>query len=102
VAAVEEELRRTIIAAFSAERFWGGVTQCLCEECRAISRQLRGRTGNELPDRFLDETCSPTLLDSRAMAVFLPAWLLRELDQLPEEPYGQHSLTETRERMNLQ
>lgn len=79
----EEELRRTIAAAFPAERVWGDATQCSCEECREISQQLRGKTWDELPDGFLDQTSSPTLLTPRASAAFLPAWLLRALDQLP-------------------
>ncbi len=35
--------------------------------------------------RVDDETCSPMLLTPRATAVFLPAWLLRALDQLPAQ-----------------
>lgn len=83
--ATEEELRRIIIAAFPTERFRGDATRCSCEECRNISRELRGKTWDEMSDAFLDETLSPVLLTPRATATFLPSWLLRALDRLPEE-----------------
>jgi hypothetical protein len=88
VALTEEELRRIIAGAFPAERFWGDAIECSCEECREISRELRGKTWDEPADPFLDETWAPMLLTPRATAAFLPAWLLRALDQSPERGGG--------------
>lgn len=76
------ELREQISLAFPAVAFHGKVTNCGCEECSEISTALRSKRWDEIPASFVDETCSPRLLTSEAFAAFVPAYLLRVLDDL--------------------
>jgi hypothetical protein len=81
----KEEVLNEIRAAFPAKPFFGTVTSCDCEECDAISEGLRHRSWDEVPGAFLDLTCSPVLLTPAAFQAFLPAYMLRGLDDLAGE-----------------
>jgi hypothetical protein len=75
-----QELRDQIREAFPAARFYGPITPCDCEECTDIREGLRHKRWDEIPTAFLDSTCSPTLLTPEAFTAFIPAYLLRALD----------------------
>jgi hypothetical protein len=47
-----------------------------------IGDALQRRSWNEIPPEFIDLTCSPTLLEAEAFKSFLPAYLMRALDDL--------------------
>jgi hypothetical protein len=76
------ELRNQIREAFPAEPFHGLVTLCDCEECTHMRNELGAKRWDEISTKFLDFTCSPTLLTVDAKRAFLPAYLLRALDDL--------------------
>jgi hypothetical protein len=80
-----DELRGQIRDAFPAETFGGAITECDCEECLDIRAGLRNKRWDEIPAAFLDFTCSPTLLEAEAYRAFLPAYMLRALDNLSED-----------------
>jgi hypothetical protein len=77
-----QELRDQIREAFPATQFYGPVTSCDCEECTHIREELRHKRWDEISTTFLDFTSSPTLLTPEAFNAFLPAYLLRALDDL--------------------
>ena len=52
------------------------------EECTGIREELRHKRWDEVPVTSLDLTYSPTLLTPEAFNAFLPAYLLRALDDL--------------------
>jgi hypothetical protein len=74
------QLREQIRQAFPATPYFGPITPCDCEECRGIREGLRHKRWDELSTAFLDNTCSPVLLGPEAFAVFLPAYMMRGLD----------------------
>lgn len=76
------ELRDRIHAAFIATPFFDPITDCDCEECTDIREELRHKRWDEISKEFLDSTCSPTRLTPEAFRAFLPAYLLRALDNL--------------------
>jgi len=78
----DQQLRDQIREAFPAARFDGSITSCDCDECTAIRRELGHKRWDEISTAFLDSTCSPTLLTPEAFHAFLPAYLLRALDDL--------------------
>jgi len=82
VNAAIEQLREEIRQAFPPSVFEGPATDCKCEECAEISNTLAHKRWDEVPHSFLDFTCSPTLFTPQAFAAFLPAYLLRALDDL--------------------
>src|SRR6266436_3269447 len=77
-----QELREQIRLAFPATLFYGPITSCDCEECKDIQQELRHKRWDEIPAEFLDLTCSPMLLTPEAFNAFLPAYILRALDDL--------------------
>jgi hypothetical protein len=79
---VAQELRDQIREAFPAAPFYGPITPCDCEECLDIREGLRHKQWDQVSAAFLDFTCSPTLLTPEAFHAFLPAYLLRALDDL--------------------
>src|ERR1700730_2045732 len=79
-----QQLRDQIRLAFPATQFYGPITSCDCEECTDIREELRHKRWDEISIAFLDRTCSPTLLTPEAFNAFLPAYLLRALDDLSE------------------
>jgi hypothetical protein len=80
-----EQLRRQIREAFPPVKFHGSVTTCDCEECLDLRKALAGQRWDEVPTAFLDFTCSPVLLDAEAFQAFLPAYMLRGLDDLNDQ-----------------
>lgn len=80
-----EQLREQIREAFPPAKFHGSVTTCDCDECLDLRKALTGQRWDEVPTAFLDFTCSPTLLDAEAFQTFLPAYMLRGLDDLNDE-----------------
>jgi len=80
-----EQLREQIPEAFPPARFHGSITTCDCEECLDLRKALSGQRWDEVPTAFLDFTCSPALLDAEAFQAFLPAYMLRGLDDLKRE-----------------
>lgn len=62
----------------------GRFTSCDCEECTHIREELRHKRWDEISAAFLDFTCSPALLTPEAFNAFLPAYLLRALDDLDQ------------------
>jgi len=79
-----QRLRDQIREAFPATQFYGPITSCDCEECAHIREELRHKRWDEISPAFVDFTCSPALLTPEAFNAFLPAYLLRALDDLPE------------------
>ncbi len=79
---VADELRDQIREAFPATPFYGPITSCDCEECVDIREGLRYKQWDQVSEAFLDFTCSPVLLTPEAFHAFLPAYLLRGLDDL--------------------
>jgi hypothetical protein len=77
-----QQLRNQIRQAFPATEFYGPITACDCEECTHIRNELRHKRWDEISAGFLDLTCSATLLTPEAFNTFLPAYLLRALDNL--------------------
>jgi|HubBroStandDraft_1064217.scaffolds.fasta_scaffold53384_3 hypothetical protein len=78
----DEQLRNQIRQAFPPAQFYGPITPCDCEECTDIRDGLRHKRWDEISTQFLDFTCSPVLLTPEAFHAFLPAYLLRGLDDL--------------------
>jgi len=78
------QLRNQIRVAFPAVPFYGLVTSCDCEECAEIRDGLLHKRWDEISPAFIDRTCSPTLLTPEAFSAFVPAYLLRALDDLRE------------------
>lgn len=75
-------LRDHISTAFPPTEYSGAVTVCDCSECEEIRDELWHKRWDEIPTPFIDLTCSPTLLTPAAFQAFLPAYLLRGLDDL--------------------
>ena len=80
-----QQLRNQIRQAFPATQFDGPITSCDFEECTDIREELRHKRWNEVSIAFLDHTCSPTLLTPEAFNAYLPAYLLRALDDLSRD-----------------
>ena len=76
------ELRDQIRSAFPAAAYYGQITVCDCGECTYIREGLRQKRWDEISAKFVDFTCSPVLLTEEAFCAFLPAYLLRALDDL--------------------
>jgi hypothetical protein len=81
----DPELRDQIRQTFPAVRFDGRVTSCDCAECTDIERELRHRRWDEISVAYLDFTCTPTLFTPGGFQAFLPAYMLRGLDDLSED-----------------
>jgi hypothetical protein len=79
---VAQDLQNQIREAFPPTHFEGPVTACDCEECREIREALRNKRWDQVPADFFDLTCSPTLLTPEAFHAFLPAYLLRAINDL--------------------
>jgi len=100
-----EQLREQIRQAFPATRYYGTVTTCDCDECSEIREGLNRKQWDEVPQEFLASTGNPTLLTPEAFVAFLPAYLLRALDDL--SPHGAvsgltvYSLTPSREEWQV-
>jgi len=79
-----DELRKRIRDAFPAEQYFGPVTNgCTCEECTAPANALLHQRWDALSDETLEEQFgSLPLLSPEALAAFLPAWMIRSLDNL--------------------
>ncbi len=79
---IAQELRNQIRQAFPATQFCGPITPCECEECMDIREGLRHKQWDQIPAAFIELTCNLTLLTPEAFQAFLPAYLLRALDDL--------------------
>lgn len=78
-----EEVIRQIRLAFPSEPYREMVTSCDCDECTEVDRCLEGRRWDEVSGEVVDaQFGSLPLLSPPAFQAFLPAWLLRSLDQL--------------------
>src|SRR5438445_124700 len=77
-----QQLTQDIRSAFDPVVSTGPITSCNCDECLAIQRELENKRWDEVPNEFVDFTLSPTLLSPRAFVAFLPAYLLRALNDL--------------------
>jgi hypothetical protein len=77
-----EEVRRQIRSAFPTEPFLGPVTGgCKCLECTELTESLRHRKWDALDNQTMDaQFGSLPLLSPEAFSTFLPAWLMRSLD----------------------
>lgn len=80
-----DQLRKQIREAFPPAIFHGSVTTCDCQECLDLRAGLNIKRWDEVPIPLLDFTCSPTLLTVEAYQAFLPAYMLRGLDDLNDE-----------------
>jgi len=78
-------LRRQIRSAFPAEPFTGPVTTCKCDECTEIRNGLEGKRWTDVAPQFLDFTCSPILPGPQAFRAFVPAYMIRALDELAQQ-----------------
>lgn len=72
------DFRKRLIQAFPPQPFYGLVsTHDECDEGIALRRELPGKRWDEVPSAFVDDnSLSLPLLEERALAAFLPAWLL--------------------------
>jgi hypothetical protein len=77
-----QHLRDQIRQAFPATPFDGPITICDCDECTDFRKEFRHKRWDEISNAFLDFTCSPVLLTPEAFTAFLPAYMLRALDDL--------------------
>lgn len=77
-----QALRDQIREAFPPTPFYGPITACSCDECKTIRESLRHQQWDQVPREFIEFTCSPVLLEPEAFSAFLPAYLLRALDDL--------------------
>jgi hypothetical protein len=77
-----EKVRNDIRAAFPPTAYYGPITACDCEECSQLREELRHKPWDEVSTDIIDLTCSPTLLTPEAFHAFLPAYMLRGLDDL--------------------
>jgi hypothetical protein len=72
--------------AFPPSPYKGEVTTCRCAECNQIKRDFRRKSWDQVPTEVIDYTESPTLFhEIEAVHAFLPAFLLRALDDLDEK-----------------
>jgi hypothetical protein len=78
------ELRDQIRQAFPATPFDRPITICDCDECMDFRMELPHKRWDEISTAFLDFTCSPVLPTPEAFTAFLPAYLLRALDDLSQ------------------
>jgi hypothetical protein len=77
-----EILRDQIRTAFPATKYYGSITTCDCDECKEIREDLRDKRWDEVPNTFIDFNSSPVSLTPEAFQAFLPAYMLRGLDDL--------------------
>lgn len=77
-----KQLRTQIQQAFPPFPFGGLVAACTCNECAEICEHLQHRSWTEVPAAFLDWTCGPALFTPEALHSFIPAYMLRALDDL--------------------
>lgn len=82
-----DEIRRQIRSAFPSETFFGAVTNgCKCDECAELVRNLRYQKWDDLNNETMDaQFGSLPLLSPEAFSMFIPAWLMRSLDNLEAE-----------------
>ena len=82
-----DDVRQHIQSAFPARVFFGSITNgCKCDECAELSKSLRQRSWDTLSDNTMDaQFGSLPLLFPEAFAAFLPAWLMRSLDNVDTE-----------------
>ncbi len=90
----QASLRDKIRKAFPPVQFCGQVTDCACEECVSIRHDFGGKAWDEIPTTLVDENISPVLLTPEACRAFLPAFMLRGLDDpmAEERPVADHTL----------
>jgi hypothetical protein len=71
-----------MLDAFPPQPFHGVVsTHDECDEGIALRRELTGKQWDEVPAEFVDQNSgSLPLLESDALVAFLPAWLLRAIE----------------------
>ena len=88
-----DELRKLIRHAFPAEAYTGRITPCDDElddpdldDEKDLYEALKGRRWTDLPQRFLDnQPDGYVLLIDEAFGAFLPAWLIRSLENIDGE-----------------
>jgi hypothetical protein len=80
-----KEVRDQIRLAFPATEYSGPITNCDCDECTHLREELGHKSWDQVSAAFLDLTCSPVLLTQEAFAAFLPAYMLRALDDLSRQ-----------------
>src|ERR1700733_9291914 len=80
-----DRIRDQIRGAFPSMEYHGPITSCDCDECKEIREALWHKRWDEVPTSLIDLTCSPTLLTPEAFRAFLPAYMLRALDNLMDE-----------------
>ncbi|MBE0657539.1 MAG: hypothetical protein IH602_07600 [Bryobacteraceae bacterium] len=81
-----EALRQRIREAFPPTAYKGEVTACRCAECNQIKRDFRRKSWDQVSAEAIDLTESPVLFhEVEAVHAFLPAFLLRALDDLDEK-----------------
>lgn len=87
------ELRHLMWAVFPPRRYDEPVTcGCECDECTGLEAKFRHKSWDEIDQETLDfEFGALPLLTSEAFWAFIPAWLMRSLDNLDVE---QHKIRE--------
>jgi hypothetical protein len=81
-----EAFRALLISAFPPQPFYGPVARCECDECNALRRELPGKRWDQVTAEFIDfNSGSLPLLDPDALVAFLPAWLFRAMETLPDK-----------------
>jgi hypothetical protein len=80
-----DRIRDQIRGAFPSTQYHGPITACDWDECKEIREALWHKRWDEVPTSLIDLACSPTLLTPEAFRAFLPAYMLRALDNLMDE-----------------
>lgn len=82
-----DEMRQRIQSVFPSQPFFGSITNgCACDECTALVKSLYGRKWDALDNETMDvQFGSLSLLTLEAFTIFVPAWLIRSLDNIDAE-----------------
>jgi len=75
-----QRLREQISKALPPSRFDGNATICACDECKELQEALRHKSWDEVPNEFIDLTCSPMLLEPAANAEWFPPFVSASLE----------------------
>ena len=78
VASLQEQIRTT----FPPGRFVDPVPDCSFDECTDIRQALQFTSWDQVDPAFIDINCEPVFLTPEAFRAFLPAYLLRALDDV--------------------
>lgn len=81
-----QDLTANLFAAFPPKLFQGTAAAHDCDECAALRSKLQGSSWTLLTTQFVDENADVLpLLTPEAYTAYLPAWLLRAIEDPDSE-----------------